>query len=100
MMMEVAGLTQIKQALDKETMVGDVRLVGLDDNFYSNAIEYIKNNEEAHIIFTRVKRSRVAKMCRFASARIPSDTVENLTPEELELYNKLFDCVDMFWRTT
>ena len=100
MMMEVDTLTLIKQALVKENMVGDLKLIHIDDDFYEKASEYIKNNEEAHIIFTKVKRSRVTKMCRFASARIPVDTVENLSPEEEELYCKLYDCIDLFWRTT
>ena len=100
MMMEVDVLTQIKQALVKENMVGDVRLIKISDDFYEVGSKYVKDRPEAHVIFTKVKRSRMAKMCRFASARIPVDTVENLSPEELELYCKLYDCIDLFWRTT
>ena len=100
MMMEVDVLTQIKQALVKENMVGSVKLCGISDDLYSLAYDYVKDRPEAHIIFTKFKRSRVTKMCRFASARIPIDTVENLSPEELDLYEKLFDSVDTFWRTT
>lgn len=100
-MMEKDILLELKQALVKEHMIGEINLSHVDKDFYDNVHEYLKGTDsvEARVIFGKFKRSRITKLLRLACAFTDSMTlVEFLSPEELELYRNVVTELERYWQ--
>ena len=101
MMMEKDTLIELKQALVKEHMIGDINLSHVDKDFYDDVREYIKEtkNDEARVLFAQFKRSRITKLLRLACAFTDSMSIaEFLAPEELQLYRDVTDELERYWQ--
>lgn len=100
-MVEVSILTELKQQLVKENMVGEISLSTVRDGFYADVVSYMNeiDSEACKIMFAKFKRGRVTKLSRLACARISVDDIKDkLAPEEQVLYLEMLEAVDKYWR--
>lgn len=94
-------LTELKQTLVKENMVGDLSLASIRENFFYEVYNYLKesNDGEGKILLAKLKRSRMSKLARHACAFTPIDNIGGvLSPEEVEMYNGLLGTMKEYWK--
>ena len=90
-------ITQLKQALSKEKMVGEYQLSTLEPHFYIKLKESIKEfdrNEfdQVESILLELFRMRRGKIVKLAdSIKLNSDIYKQLTVEENIFYKTIYD---------
>jgi DNA replication factor GINS len=90
-------ITELKQALSKEKMVGEYQLSTLEPHFYIKLKESIKkldrnDFDQVESIFLELFRMRRGKIVKLAdSIKLNSDIYKQLTVEENIFYKTIYD---------
>ena len=90
-------ITELKQALSKEKMVGEYQLSTLDSHFYIKLKEVMKDlnkDDYDHVesIMLELFRMRRGKLVKLAdSIKLNSDLYNKLTVEEAVFYKSIYD---------
>ncbi|MDH3192080.1 MAG: DNA replication complex GINS family protein, partial [Nitrosopumilus sp.] len=90
-------ITELKQALSKEKMVGDYQLSTLDQHFYiklKQSMKELRNNDFDHVesIMLELFRMRRGKLVKLAdSIKLNSDLYKKLTVEEVVFFKSIYD---------
>lgn len=95
-------IIKLKQAIVKESVVGELSLSTLGQNFYQDVREYLKTLEGFHFstcqhILESLVRKRLAKIIRIANMdNVSYDICEKLTSEEKILLDSIHSAVNVF----
>ena len=90
-------ITELKQALSKEKMVGEYQLATLDPHFYiklKHSMEDLGRDDFDHVesIMLELFRMRRGKIVKLAdSIKITSDLYKKLTVEEVVFFNSIYE---------
>lgn len=90
-------ITELKQALSKEKMVGEYQLSTLDSHFYiklKQSMKELSRDDFDHVesIMLELFRMRRGKIVKLAdSIKLTSDLYKKLTVEEVVFFNSIFE---------
>ena len=90
-------ITELKQALSKEKMVGEYQISTLDPHFYiklKHSMKELSRDDFDHVesIMLELFRMRRGKIVKLAdSINLTSDLYKKLTVEEIVFFNSIYD---------